>query len=32
MAKDLGWETASQEMRLKQYAAGQAWTGDLFAF
>jgi uncharacterized protein len=32
MAKDLGWETASQEARLKQYAAGKTWTGDLFAF
>jgi uncharacterized protein len=32
MAKDLGWETASQEARLNHYVAGKTWTGDLFAF
>ena len=32
MAKDLGWETASQEARLTSYAASKPWTGDLFAF
>jgi TonB family protein len=32
MAKDLGWETASQEARLGQYQARKTWTGDLFAF
>jgi hypothetical protein len=32
MAKKLGWEPASQEMRLKAYEANQSWSGDLFAF
>ncbi|HUQ11120.1 MAG TPA: TonB family protein [Steroidobacteraceae bacterium] len=32
MARDLGWETASQETRLSSYVAGKPWTGDLFAF
>lgn len=32
MAQKLRWEVASQEMRLKNYDAGQTWTGDLFAF
>jgi TonB family protein len=32
MARDLGWETASQESRLASYTASKPWTGDLFAF
>lgn len=32
LAKKLGWKTAPQESRLADYAAGKAWTGDLFAF
>jgi len=32
MAKDLGWETASQESRLANYVAAKHWSGDLFAF
>jgi TonB family protein len=32
MAKKLGWEPASQEMRLNAYEANQSWSGDLFAF
>jgi tetratricopeptide (TPR) repeat protein len=32
MAQDLGWETASQQLRLASYVASKSWTGDLFAF
>jgi hypothetical protein len=31
-AKKLGWNTAPQEARLAEYAAGKAWSGDLFVF
>jgi uncharacterized protein len=32
MAQTLGWETASQTMRLNNYSAGKPWAGDLLAF
>jgi uncharacterized protein len=32
MAQELGWETASLQARLNNYASNKTWTGDLFAF
>jgi hypothetical protein len=32
VAQGLGWETASQQVRLTAYEKQTAWAGDLFAF